>query len=64
MPLRSKAQARYLFAKHPKMAEEFADKTTGSIKDLPERIKPKGTRQARPVTTVKKNMNSALSSFE
>jgi hypothetical protein len=46
------------------MAEEFADKTSGSIKDLPERIKPKGTRQARPVTTVKKNMNNALSSFE
>ena len=64
MPLRSKAQARYLFAKRPKMADEFADKTTMSIKDLPERIKPKGMRQNRPVTTVKKNMNSALSSFE
>lgn len=64
MPLKSKAQARYLFAKRPKMAEEFADKTPSMIKDLPERIKPKGMRQNRPVTTVKKNMNSALSSFE
>jgi hypothetical protein len=64
MPLKSKAQARYLFAKRPKMADEFADKTTMSIKNLPERIKPKGMRQNRPVTTVKKNMNSALSSFE
>ena len=64
MPLKSKAQARYLFAKRPKMADEFADKTTMSIKDLPERIKPKGMRQNRPVTTVKKNLNSALSSFE
>jgi hypothetical protein len=64
MPLKSKAQARFLFAKKPKMAQEFADNTAGSIKDLPERIKPKGMRQPRSVTTVKKNMNSPLASYE
>ena len=53
-----------MFAKKPKMAQEFADNTAGSIKDLPERIKPKGMRQSRPVTTVKKNMNSPLASYE
>lgn len=35
MPFQSKAQARYLFAKHPKVAKEFAKKTP-SIKALPE----------------------------
>ena len=37
-PFRSKAQARYLFAKHPKIAKEFAYKTK-SIKALPEHKK-------------------------
>lgn len=35
MPFESKAQARYLFAKHPEVAKEFASKT-GDMKDLPE----------------------------
>jgi hypothetical protein len=34
MPFSSKAQARYMFAKHPKIAKEFAAKTP-SIKALP-----------------------------
>lgn len=38
MPFASKAQARYMFAKHPKIAKEFADETK-SIKSLPERIR-------------------------
>lgn len=40
MPFKSQAQARYMFAKHPKIAKEFADKTT-SIKALPEHVKAK-----------------------
>lgn len=44
MPFKSQAQAKYLFAKDPKLAKEFADKTL-SIKKLPEKkvkpIKPK-----------------------
>lgn len=35
-PFKSKAQARYLFARHPKIAKEFARKT-GSLKRLPEK---------------------------
>lgn len=38
MPFKSKAQARYMFAKHPAIAKEFAAKTK-SIKALPERKK-------------------------
>lgn len=37
-PLKSKAQAKYLFAKHPKIAKEFASHTK-SIKALPEHKK-------------------------
>ena len=36
MPFRSQAQMRFLFAKHPKIAQEFADKTP-NISKLPER---------------------------
>ncbi len=37
-PFRSKAQAKYMFAKHPKIAKEFASKTR-SIKALPNKVK-------------------------
>jgi len=40
MPFKSKAQAAYMFAKHPKLAKEFASKTP-SIKSLPDKVKPK-----------------------
>jgi len=42
MPFQSKAQARFLFAKDPKLAKEFAEKTK-NIKTLPEKkpVKPK-----------------------
>lgn len=40
MPFKSKAQARFMFAKHPKLAKEFA-KETRSIKRLPEKKKKK-----------------------
>lgn len=40
MPFKSKAQQRFLFAKHPKIAKEFADETD-DIKDLPEHVSDK-----------------------
>jgi len=36
MPFQSKAQMRFLFAKHPKIAQEFAEKTP-NISSLPDR---------------------------
>ena len=41
MPFKSKAQARFMFAKHPKIAKRWA-KETKSIKSLPKR---KGSRK-------------------
>jgi hypothetical protein len=38
MPFESKAQQRWMFAKHPKMAKRWA-KHTPDIKDLPEHVK-------------------------
>lgn len=35
MPFTSQAQAKFMFAKHPTIAKEFAAKTP-DIKDLPE----------------------------
>jgi len=35
MPFVSKSQQRYMFAKHPKMAKEWAEKT--DFKELPEK---------------------------
>lgn len=40
MPFESKAQARFLYAKHPAVAKEFASKTE-DLKDLPEHKKKK-----------------------
>lgn len=40
MPFKSKAQAKYMFANHPKMAKEWAKKTK-SIKSLPKKVKKK-----------------------
>jgi len=40
MPFKSKAQQRLLFAKHPEIAEEFAEHTSKSAyKKLPEHVK-------------------------
>lgn len=38
MPLESKAQQRWMFANHPKMAERWA-KETPDMKHLPEKVK-------------------------
>lgn len=40
MPFQSKSQARFMFAKHPDLAREFARKTL-SIKNLPEHARKK-----------------------
>jgi hypothetical protein len=43
MPFRSKAQMRFLYAKHPVIAKRWA-KETPSIKQLPKRVKHKKGR--------------------
>lgn len=40
MPFKSKAQQRYMFTKHPKIAKELASKTK-DFKKLPEKVKKK-----------------------
>jgi hypothetical protein len=40
MPFKSNAQRKYLFAKNPKVAKEFAAATPKG-KKLPEHVKPK-----------------------
>lgn len=44
MPFKSKAQMRYLFAKHPEIAREFAEKTP-DIKDLPEHVRKEAIKR-------------------
>ena len=46
MPFKSKAQAKFLFAVKPKIAEEFAKKTL-SIKKLPNKIHKIGSTHDR-----------------
>jgi hypothetical protein len=43
MPFKSLAQMRLLFAKEPKIAEEFATKTT-NIEKLPEKVSKNGNK--------------------
>lgn len=45
MPFKSQAQRRYLFAKEPKVAREFAAATPPGAK-LPERVTPKASKLA------------------
>ena len=40
MPFKSKAQQRYMFAAHPKIAKEMAHKTE-SMKSLPQHVEEK-----------------------
>lgn len=54
MPYRSKAQLRYMHAKHPKIAKEW-DKEYGVPKNLPEKVgdkmpRKKGTALAKAAT--------------
>jgi hypothetical protein len=60
MPFKSKAQAKYMFAKHPAIAKEFAAKTP-SIKSLPEHHSGKGTRARLENVAEKMMFNSKRS---
>jgi hypothetical protein len=40
MPFKSRSQAKFMFAKKPKLAKEFASETP-SIKKLPNKVKKK-----------------------
>lgn len=54
MPFKSKAQQRYLFAKKPKVAQEYADKTPKSAYgSLPQRA---GKRKKRKFSDVAKGL--------
>lgn len=44
MPFKSKAQRRFLFAREPEIAEEFAAHTPKG-KKLPEHVKPKAKKK-------------------
>ena len=47
MPFKSRAQQSYLFAKHPDVAEEFAEHTTKrEFKHLPEHVSDKNGLKA------------------
>lgn len=46
MPFKSSAQRRFLFAKKPEIAKEFAKKTPKD-KKLPEKVKKKKTRRGK-----------------
>lgn len=55
MPFKSQTQARYMFAKHPKIAKEFASQTP-SIKALPD----KKTSQAKALERASKRADKKL----
>lgn len=49
-PFVSKAQQRYLFAKEPEVAKEFAEHTAGSAyAKLPEHVGKKKAKPTRPM---------------
>lgn len=60
MPFTSKAQAKFMFAKHPTIAKEFASKTP-SISKLPEHHSGKGTRARLESAAEKMMFNSKRS---
>lgn len=46
MPFKSNAQRKYLFAKHPEIAKEFAVATPNG-KKLPEHVKKKAKKRSK-----------------
>lgn len=44
MPFKSQAQRRFMYAKHPKLAEEFEEKTPKG-KKLPEKAKKRAKKK-------------------
>ena len=53
MPFKSKSQQRFMFAKHPKIAKEFAAHTP-DIKSLPEHVKQSSLESADSFTKIAK----------
>lgn len=47
MPFKSKAQARFMFSQHPKIAKEFAQ-ATPNMKKLPPRVVQGHSYKMRP----------------
>jgi hypothetical protein len=50
MPFKSKAQRKFMYAKHPALAKKWEDKYGSGGKSLPEHVKPK----AKPRKKAKK----------
>lgn len=46
MPFKSQQQRKFMYAKHPKMAEEWEDKTPKG-KKLPKKVKKKGAANGK-----------------
>ena len=59
MPFRSEAQRRFLFANHPKVAQEFADHTPANAA-LPERAEPRSRRKRSQRGEARLNRSSSL----
>lgn len=60
MPFRSKAQQKFMFAKHPEIAKEFAD-ATPNIKKLPEHVKKTTTTKVNKMKKEHKEKNKCSS---
>lgn len=59
MPFKSKAQQKYLFARHPEVAEEFADHTPKkAYEKLPEHVDEKQAKNQHMKTLSKKYMRA------
>jgi hypothetical protein len=54
MPFKSKAQQRFMFAKHPGIAKEFAEETS-NIKKLPEHVSSKKSTIKTKDSTMKEH---------
>lgn len=64
MPFKSKAQAKFMFAKKPQLAKEFASKTPNNMKSLPNKVlhhSGKGTRSRLNTAAEKIMFNSKYS---
>ena len=59
MPLKSKAQQKWMFANKPEMAKEWADKTP-NIKSLPNKVKKKTKSKSKKafVSNLKKEIQA------
>lgn len=61
MPFKSKAQQRFMFAKHPKIAKEFASEMTKKqMEDLPEKKKKKKKKTEDGAVAIAKKRFSSI----